>query len=113
MSFTSSIKCKSPVKRRYLLTSTVWIATFLLISGCAYFNTIFNATKSFNDGLKKIKENNNTKNIPVLMLTGENAITDVAECLSMGANDYMVKPFETETLLIRLKLILPMPKIEK
>ena len=57
--------------------------------------------------LKNIKENNETKDIPVLMLTGENAISDVSECLTLGANDYMVKPFDTGTLLSRLQGILP------
>lgn len=57
--------------------------------------------------LKAIKSNDTTKDIPIMMLSGENAISEVSECLSMGANDYMVKPFNTESLLVRLEVLLP------
>jgi len=58
--------------------------------------------------LKHIKQNEQTKDIPVLILTGQNAISDVSKYLSMGANDYMVKPFDHETLIARLQQIMPM-----
>jgi len=61
------------------------------------------------DGRETLKEINkdDAKEIPILMLTGENAISDVSECLSLGANDYMVKPFEPDNLISRLQKILP------
>ncbi len=58
------------------------------------------------DTLKELKKNEVTKDIPVIMLTGENSLSDLSECLTMGANDYMVKPFDTEILLHRLKQVL-------
>jgi len=58
--------------------------------------------------LKHIKQTPKIKDTPVLMLTGVTAIADVSECLSMGASDYMVKPFDEETLISRLQKILPL-----
>lgn len=59
-----------------------------------------------NDVLKTLKNKDETANIPVLMLTSDNAIIDVAESLELGANDYIVKPFDNENLIIRLKNVL-------
>ncbi len=56
--------------------------------------------------LKAIRENSDTKDIPVFMLTGENMLTDLAEFMDMGANDYMVKPFNPETLVKRVEKLL-------
>ncbi len=56
--------------------------------------------------LKHLKENTETQDIPVLMLTGEMAISNVSECLEMGAMDYIVKPFDHENFLTRLKHIM-------
>ena len=56
--------------------------------------------------LKTIKESNNIKDLPILMLTGENSLANVSECLTLGANEYMVKPFEPEMLISRLQKIL-------
>lgn len=57
--------------------------------------------------LEAIKNKEKMKNTPILMLTGANGVSDVSECLKLGANDYMVKPFEPDTLISRLQKILP------
>ncbi|MGH1398868.1 MAG: response regulator transcription factor [Alphaproteobacteria bacterium] len=46
------------------------------------------------------------KNIPIMMLTGENSILDVSKSLELGANDYMVKPFEPQLIISRLQVLL-------
>jgi len=56
--------------------------------------------------LEAIKNNEKTNKTPILMLTGENAVSDLSQCLTLGANDYMVKPFEPHTLISRLQKIL-------
>ncbi len=56
--------------------------------------------------LQQLKSNEQTRDIPVLMLTSKNAITDVSECLEMGASDYIVKPFDHSNLIVRVKNIL-------
>lgn len=57
------------------------------------------------DGFKlmeKIKD----KNIPVIFLTAKNSVIDKVKGLKLGAEDYMVKPFETIELLTRIEVVL-------
>jgi len=48
----------------------------------------------------------NTPNIPVLMLTARGEETDRIIGIEMGADDYLVKPFNPRELLARIKSIL-------
>lgn len=50
------------------------------------------------DVLAKLKTAAETKNIPVLMLTGHNKIGNIEDAFEIGAEAYMVKPFELEKL---------------
>jgi DNA-binding response OmpR family regulator len=45
-------------------------------------------------------------NIPVIFLTAKNALNDKVSGLSMGAEDYIVKPFEIVELLARVNVVL-------
>ncbi|MBV9469278.1 MAG: response regulator [Abitibacteriaceae bacterium] len=49
--------------------------------------------------LAKLRENPATANLPVIMLTGRNADTDVYEGWQAGANVYLTKPFRPEELI--------------
>ncbi|MCC3373654.1 response regulator transcription factor [Cohnella sp. REN36] len=44
--------------------------------------------------------------IPVIFLTAKNAVTDKVNGLKLGADDYMVKPFEAIELLARIETVL-------
>ena len=44
--------------------------------------------------------------MPVLMLTARDALSDRVQGLDMGADDYMIKPFELPELLARLRALL-------
>ena len=44
--------------------------------------------------------------IPVIFLTAKNAVTDRVKGLKMGAEDYIVKPFEIVVLLARIEVVL-------
>jgi len=46
------------------------------------------------------------KNVPVLFLTAKTAVPDRVRGISMGAQDYMLKPFEPAELLARVENIL-------
>ncbi len=42
--------------------------------------------------LKRIKENELTKEIPVVVLTSSNENSDIKKCYELGVNSYVVKP---------------------
>ncbi len=45
-------------------------------------------------------------NIPIIMLTAKGETFDKVLGLELGADDYMVKPFETKELIARVKAVL-------
>ena len=47
-----------------------------------------------------------TKGLPVIFLTARNSLTDKVKGLKMGADDYIVKPFEALELLARIEAVL-------
>jgi len=51
----------------------------------------------------KLKENADTKDIPVIFLTARNETDDIIRGFQMGGVDYITKPFRKEELLIRVK----------
>jgi len=51
----------------------------------------------------KIKNNPKLKNIPILFLTAKTKIEDIKKGFSLGAIDYITKPFNHTELLIRIK----------
>ncbi|ALJ06456.1 hypothetical protein APS56_15525 [Pseudalgibacter alginicilyticus] len=53
--------------------------------------------------LKQIKQNTELDNIPIFMLTAKNSTETKIECLSLGANDYIEKPFSLDFLHWKLK----------
>ncbi len=46
------------------------------------------------------------RHLPVIMLTGKGETRDMVTGIESGADDYIVKPFEPETLLARIRMIL-------
>lgn len=44
--------------------------------------------------------------MPIIMLTGKGEITDKVKGINAGADDYIVKPFEPQELVARVKMIL-------
>ncbi|MBQ8526429.1 MAG: response regulator transcription factor [Clostridia bacterium] len=57
-------------------------------------------------GLDVLKEMRKTSNMPVIMLTAKGETFDKVLGLELGADDYMVKPFEPKELMARLKAVL-------
>ncbi|MDD0823716.1 phosphate regulon transcriptional regulator PhoB [Mannheimia sp. AT1] len=54
------------------------------------------------DYLKKQEE---TAQIPVIMLTARSAEEDCITCLNAGADDYVIKPFSPKVLLARIEAV--------
>ncbi len=55
---------------------------------------------------KRIRENASTKDIPIIMLTALNMLQNKVRGFNIGVDDYLVKPFEMEELLVRIKALL-------
>ena len=55
---------------------------------------------------KRIRENELTKDIPIIMLTALNMLQNKVQGFNIGVDDYLVKPFEIEELLVRVKALL-------
>lgn len=56
--------------------------------------------------IRRVKESGFFRNIPVVVLSSKDSSNDRIKCLKMGAEDYLVKPFNPEELLIRVERIL-------
>lgn len=52
--------------------------------------------------IEKLKENSETRSIPVIFLTADNIAEMVVKAFGSGAVDYITKPFQTEELNVRV-----------
>jgi len=55
------------------------------------------------DGFQVLRLIRKSSNVPVIMLTAVNDVNTVCDTLSLGADDYVKKPFRTRELLARIK----------
>jgi len=46
------------------------------------------------------------RHIPIIMLSGIESTTEKIKCLKLGADDYIVKPFNPEELAIRIEILI-------
>ncbi len=53
--------------------------------------------------LSELKHNERTDHIPVFMLTAKTMVTEIERAFDVGADDYITKPFDPNTLGKRLK----------
>lgn len=58
------------------------------------------------DGWQVCRELRKVSNIPIIMLTAKGETFDKVLGLELGADDYMVKPFEPKELVARVKAVL-------
>ncbi len=61
----------------------------------------------------KLKENEETRSIPILMLSALSNRQDVIRGLQLGADDYLTKPFSPQELIVRINKLLERSKGEK
>ncbi|NSW53285.1 MAG: response regulator transcription factor [Anaerolineae bacterium] len=65
------------------------------------------------DGLEVTEKVRKDSNTPILMLTARGGLDDRVQGLDSGADDYMVKPFELEELLARIRSLLRRSQVER
>ena len=58
------------------------------------------------DLCRLLKSNNTTKNIPIIILTAKEDESDIIAGLTLGADDYITKPFSPKILTARIKTVL-------
>ena len=61
------------------------------------------------DGLevtRRLKNDPNTKNLPIVMLTAKGDEADIVTGLELGADDYITKPFSPRILIARIRAVL-------
>ena len=58
------------------------------------------------DGWQVCRELRKTMKMPIIMLTAKGEVNDRIHGLEMGADDYVVKPFEMKELLARINAVL-------
>jgi len=58
--------------------------------------------------IKKLRNENN--NTPILMITVKSELENKIDIFSLGADDYLIKPFASSELLARIKAILRRPQ---
>ena len=57
-------------------------------------------------GIEVLRRARRVTDVPIILLTARDSVTDKVSGLDMGANDYMTKPFAIEELLARIRVIL-------
>lgn len=55
---------------------------------------------------QRIRKNDETKDIPILMLTALSQLNDKVNGFNIGVDDYLVKPFEMQELEVRVRALL-------
>ncbi|MBR6012717.1 MAG: response regulator transcription factor [Selenomonadaceae bacterium] len=55
------------------------------------------------DGKEICRRVREVSDIPIIMLTAQDEISDKVEGLDLGANDYVTKPFDSEELMARIR----------
>lgn len=56
--------------------------------------------------VRQIRERDGWSHVPVLMLTAKNTESDTVRALDAGADDFIVKPFQPNELLARVRRVL-------
>lgn len=65
------------------------------------------------DLCKKLKSNNETDSIPIIILTAKDDEVDKVVGFELGADDYVTKPFSVRELILRIKAILKRGQTKK
>lgn len=56
--------------------------------------------------IQRVRERDGWKTVPIVMLTARSGESDIVRAFDNGADDYIVKPFQPDELLARVKRLL-------
>ena len=56
--------------------------------------------------VKNLRASGYFRHIPIIMLSGIESTSEKIKCLKLGADDYIVKPFNPEELSLRIELMI-------
>lgn len=74
--------------------------------GCGADVVVLDVMLPMIDGFTVCEELRRRSQVPIIMVTARDAAADVVRGLELGADDYVVKPFEAAVLLARLRAVL-------
>jgi len=77
-----------------------------LMGGLTFDLLVLDVMMPGEDGLELTKSLRRVDDVPIILLTARGEPSDRINGLSMGADDYLAKPFEPEELVLRIKSIL-------
>ena len=58
------------------------------------------------DMLKKLRENNDTKDIPIFAVSANAMITDIEKGMEAGFDDYITKPIDVKSFIVSVTKVL-------
>jgi DNA-binding response OmpR family regulator len=56
--------------------------------------------------IENVRASGYFQGIPIMMLSGVDSSTERVKCYKLGANDFMIKPFNPEELSLKIEIIL-------
>jgi len=59
-----------------------------------------------NELCRRVKTDKHTENIPFVLLTAKQSVENKVEGLTIGADDYVTKPFNMEVLILRMRKLI-------
>jgi len=68
---------------------------------CDYMMPVMNGPEF----CRQVKKDVLLRHIPIIMLTGKGEVKDMVKGIESGADDYLVKPFEPDALLARIRMV--------
>lgn len=60
---------------------------------------------SGHDILERLRRDQEFSNIPVIVITAKNELGDKLKAFELGADDYLIKPFQPEELVARMRIL--------
>ena len=60
---------------------------------------------SGHDILERLRRDSEYSNIPVIVITAKNELGDKLKAFDLGADDYLIKPFQPEELVARMRIL--------